>query len=81
MQLKNVVLPAPLGPMTLTIIPCVEREVERLDGEQAAESLGRRLDLEQGHQDRLGDRWSRPADASMADASVRASPGGRCGTG
>ena len=39
MQLKNVVLPAPFGPMTLTIEPFSSVEVEIVDGDQAAEPL------------------------------------------
>ena len=35
MQLKNVVLPAPFGPMTLTIDALLEREVELADRESA----------------------------------------------
>ena len=40
MTLKNVVLPAPLGPMRLTIEPARDLEVDLVDGHEAAEALG-----------------------------------------
>ena len=39
MTLKNVVLPAPLGPMMLTIAALGDIEVDVADGDQAAEAL------------------------------------------
>ena len=38
MQLKNVVLPAPFGPMIETIEPLRDREVDVVDRRQAAEA-------------------------------------------
>ena len=38
-MLKNVVLPAPFGPIRLTIEPLRDREVEVVDGDEAAELL------------------------------------------
>ena len=38
-MLKNVVLPAPFGPMRLTIAAARDREVDVADGDQAAEAL------------------------------------------
>ena len=40
--LKKVVLPAPLGPMRLTIEPLRDDQVGAVDGDQAAEALGDR---------------------------------------
>ena len=44
--LKNVVLPAPFGPMRLTIEPLGIDEVGLVDGDQAAEALGDRLGMQ-----------------------------------
>ena len=58
MQLKTVVLPAPLGPMIEWIAPCLNLELEAVDGDQAAEALGHLLGPEQhgaGHERLLGD--------------------------
>ena len=55
-QLKNVVLPAPLGPISPTISPAVDVEVHRVDGGQAAEPHGHVLGL----QDRLAHGIRRP---------------------
>ena len=57
MQLKTVVLPAPLGPMIEWIAPCSHLELEAVDGDQAAEALGHLLGPEQrgaGHDALLG---------------------------
>ena len=40
MTLKNVVLPAPFGPMRLTIEPARDLEVDLAHGDEAAEALG-----------------------------------------
>ena len=45
-QLKNVVLPAPLGPMSPTISPSLHAEVDVVDGRQAAEAHGHAPGLE-----------------------------------
>jgi hypothetical protein len=47
--LKNVVLPAPLGPITLTIDFGLHREVEVADRDKTAELLGYALGLQQRH--------------------------------
>ena len=47
MQLKTVVLPAPLGPISAVISPRLRLEGEVVDGGQAAEAHGQMLDLEQ----------------------------------
>ena len=46
-QLKNVVLPAPLGPISPTISPSPTVEVDGVDRQQPAEALGHRPGLEQ----------------------------------
>ena len=40
MMLKNVVLPAPFGPIRLTMRLLRDREVDAVDGDEAAEALG-----------------------------------------
>ena len=42
-MLKNVVLPAPFGPMRLTIEPLRDHEVDVVDGHEPAELLAHRF--------------------------------------
>ena len=52
-MLKNVVLPAPFGPISETILPARDGEVDVVDGDEAAELLAQRLgdeDVLVGHQ-------------------------------
>ena len=44
-RLKNVVLPAPFGPMMALILFLLERDADFVDGAQAAETLGQVLDF------------------------------------
>ena len=46
-MLKNVVLPAPLGPMIETMPPSRDGEGDVVDGDEAAEDLRQALGLEQ----------------------------------
>ena len=47
MQLNTVVLPAPFGPISAVMVPCVDLEGQIVDRDQAAEAHGQVLDAEQ----------------------------------
>ena len=61
-QLKNVVLPAPLGPMRPTISPSCTLHAHVVDGREAAEAHGDALGLE----DDLADRSGRSVGGDVA---------------
>ena len=78
--LKQVVLPAPLGPISPRISPWLDVEADVVEGGHAAEAQGDRVDLEQALRHRLGAPPSGPpARASRAslDVGVRPGPGSR----
>ena len=59
-QLKNVLLPAPLGPMMARISPRPDLEIDAVERGEAAEAHGQRLGAQDGA--RLPDRrWPRRA--------------------
>ena len=70
MQLKNVVLPAPLGPMTLTIDPGLDAEVQPSDRAQATETLRDLGRLEQAHRPRPRCRSAARRAPASGDAFI-----------
>ena len=80
MQLKSVVLPAPLGPMRPTISPRLDGERDVAVGDEAAEALGARLDAAAtapSRQPLAGAAGARPKPAAQRAHGSESSPLGR----
>ena len=71
-RLKNVVLPAPLGPINAWMWPVLHVHVEVVQGKEAAEALGQAFDLEAIAMAAVSRMTGLPAHGREGDAANRA---------